>query len=615
MNPERWKQVSQLFHAALARDAGERATFLTRACAGDHELHQIVESLLSQESATGPFIDEPLFAMLAKPDPEGSANDPDKTSAGTNVGVQRAPGSMSPMEGRRLGAYRITREIGHGGMGSVYLAARADDVFHKEVAIKIVRMGLAHADLLRRFHQEREILASLDHPAIARVIDGGSTEEGLPYLVMDYVDGRPIDAWCDEHGLNVSERLTLFRAVCAAVQHAHQRLVLHRDIKPAHILVTPNGDVKLLDFGIAKLFADDGLARTLPHTETATRIMTPEYASPEQVRGDAVHTTSDVYALGVVLYELLTGRWPYGTRSRQLYDVIRAICDEEPTRPSIAVGQMEEAPRAIVAEGSVDALRRRLEGDLDNILLKALEKDPSRRYTSVEQFSEDIRRQLEGFPVSARKDTAAYRAHTFVRRHRVGVAAVAIILLSLFLTFLTTLWGVQEPSQVSTPALVLFNYIFLVVLGGAVYFTQPRIRRFAGALCGGLVLALLMMPYRFASDTPAPVLVYSVSVVGCTILPLIGWRVTRRFGWRGQIAFIAIISISGPLRVRGFAMASDAVALLVTPGFQGYISEVERLAFAIAVSLLMMRLVAGPARKDRLARVQSNRDLAHPAPF
>ena len=375
MNPERWKQVSQLFHAALARDAGERAAFLTGECAGDHELRLIVESLISQESATGSS-SMSRVRDAAKPDPEGSANDPAASADTVNVGVQRAPGSTSPMEGRRLGAYRITREIGHGGMGSVYLAARADDVFHKEVAIKIVRMGLANADLLRRFHQEREILASLDHPAIARIIDGGSTEEGLPYLVMDYVDGRPIDAWCDEHRLNVSERLTLFRAVCAAVQHAHQRLVLHRDIKPAHILVTLNGDVKLLDFGIAKLFADDGLARTLPETETATRIMTPEYASPEQVRGDAVHTASDVYALGVVLYELLTGRWPYGTRGRLLYDVIRAICDEEPTRPSIAVSQMEEAPRAIVAEGSVDALRRRLEGDLDNILVEGSPEGP-----------------------------------------------------------------------------------------------------------------------------------------------------------------------------------------------------------------------------------------------
>ena len=343
--------------------------------------------------------------------------------------------------------------------------------------------------------------------------------------------------------------------------------------------------------------------------------MTPEYASPEQVRGDAVHTASDVYALGVVLYELLTGRWPYGTRSRLLYDVIRAICDEEPTRPSIAVSQMEEAPRAIVAEGSVDALRRRLEGDLDNILLKALEKDPSRRYTSVEQFNEDIRRHLEGFPVSARKDTVAYRAHKFVRRHKIGVVAAGIILTSFFLIMITTLWELQEPRQISTPALVLFNYVFLVCLGVTVYFTQPRIRRFAGALCGGLVLALLILNFRVAIATPAPLLVYSASVAGCTMLPLIGWRVTRRFGWRGQIAFIAVISMGGPLRVRAYAMVLDALAVLVTPGFQGYISDVARWAFALAVSQLMMRLVAGPARNDLLAQVQRNRDQAHPASF
>ena len=596
MTPERWKQVSQLFHAALARDAGERATLLTRKCAADPELRRIVESLLSQPSAAGDFLDQALF----------------QPADTVSVGVQPAPESATRMEGRRLGAYRITREIGHGGMGSVYLAARADDVFHKDVAIKIVRMGVAPADLLRRFHQERQILASLDHPAIARVIDGGSTEDGLPYLVMDYVDGRPIDAWCEEHRLNVSGRLKLFRAVCAAVQHAHQRLVVHRDIKPAHILVTVDGDVKLLDFGIAKLFADEGLARTPPETETATRIMTPEYASPQQVRGEAVDRASDVYALGVVLYELLTGRWPYGTRGRLLYDVIRAICEEEPTRPSIAVSQMQETPRAIVAEESVDALRRRLEGDLDNILLKALEKDPSRRYASVEQFSDDIRRHLEGFPVSARKDTVAYRAYKFVRRHQIGVAAAAVILMSLLLSTLTTFWGVQEPSQVSTPALVFFNYAVLVCLGGVAYVTQARIRRFAGALCGGLAFALLLTPFSLAISTPVPLLVYSASVLGGTMLSLIGWRVARRFGWRGQVAFIAFVAIGGPLRMRAYAMASDAIALLVAPGFQGYISEVARSAFALAVCLFMMRLVAGPAGKDPLAGVQRHTGTSSP---
>ena len=592
MDPERWKQVSQLVHDALAREAGERASFLARECADDHELRLIIESLIEKQTATGTFINELIVEVLAKLESAGAVT----------ASAPQASGFTPRMEGRLVGAYRITREIGHGGMGSVYLATRADDVFHKDVAIKIVRTGLTNPDLLRRFHQEREILASLDHPAIARVIDGGSTDEGLPYLVMDYVDGQPIDAWCNEHRLSVSARLTLFRAACAAVQHAHQRLVLHRDIKPAHILVTRNGDVKLLDFGIAKLFADDGQTRTQPETETANRIMTPEYASPEQVRGDPVQPASDVYALGVVLYELLTGRWPYGMRRRQIYDVIRAICDEEPTPPSIAVSQMEAAPRAIVAEGSVDALRRRLEGDLDNILLKALQKDPSRRYTSVEQFTEDIRRHLEGFPVSARKDTVVYRARTFARRHRIGVATAAIILLSLFLSALTTFWGVREASQVSTPALVFFNYAWLVCLAGFVYVAQPRIRRFAGALCGGVVFALLLTPYRLAIATPVPLLVYLAGVVGGTMLSLVGWRVTRRFGWRGQFALIAVLSVGGPLRLRALSMASDAIALLVTPGFQGYTSEVARVALALAVSQLIMRVIAGPAQKDPLAR-------------
>ena len=229
---------------------------------------------------------------------------------------------------------------------------------------------------------------------------------------------------------------------------------------------------------------------------------------------------------------------------------------------------MEEAPRAIVAEGSVDALRRRLEGDLDNILLKALEKDASRRYTSVEQFSEDIRRHLEGFPVSARKDTVVYRAHTFVRRHRLGVAAAAIILMTIFLSVITTFWGLQELRQISTPALVFLNYVYLVGLGSAVYLTQPRIWRFAGAVCGGLVFALLWMPHRVVIATPAPLLMYSSGVVAFTGLSLIGWRVTRRFGWRGQMAFIAIISIVGPLRARAYGMALDVIA--VTPGFQRF---------------------------------------------
>src|SRR5207248_236370 len=231
----------------------------------------------------------------------------------------------------------VLREIGHGGMGTVYLALRDDDVVQKQVAIKVVRAGAGEADVLRRFRQERAILASLDHPAIARLIDAGSTEEGLPYFVMDYVDGEPIDTWCDRHKLNVTERLKLFRAVCSGVQYAHQHLVVHRDLKPANILVTAEGEVKLLDFGIAKLVDREATPMDRAATETLIRRMTPEYASPEQVRGEPIHTASDVYALGVVLYELLTGHRPYRMRSYLMHEVERVICEEEPTRPSVVV--------------------------------------------------------------------------------------------------------------------------------------------------------------------------------------------------------------------------------------------------------------------------------------
>jgi serine/threonine protein kinase len=587
--PDRWSRVEALYHAARERDAGERAAFLDAACVGDADLRREMESLLAQPTDDG-FLSVPAMA----------------TPTGTDL--------TPPMEGRRLGHYLVLREIGRGGMGAVYLAARADDVFHKEVAIKVVRTGLGATDILRRFRQEREIVASLDHPAIARLIDGGSTEEGMPYFVMDYVDGQPIDAWCDRHTLNVTERLKLFRVVCAAVQHAHQRLVLHRDLKPANILVTSEGDVKLLDFGIAKLLGRHHLAESQPNTETAMRVMTPRYASPEQIRGEGVYTPSDVYALGIVLYELLTGHWPYRVPGPLLHEVVRAICEDEPTRPSTVVSQVEDVieevptarpltPEAVsqVREGTPARLRRRLEGDLDNILLKALQKDPSRRYSSVEQFSEDVRRHLEGLPVSARKDTVAYRASKFVRRHRVGVAAVALIALSLFASVMTIFWGLRVnetlrangTTRMSTPELVLFSYVGLVAVGGAVYFTRATVLRFVGALSGGVAFMLLLVGMLGAWRYTA------AAVLAGTIYALIGWRVTRRFGWRGQMTFITITSIVGPARDYMWAWASH---ILVAPGLLPWIARAAYWACAIALSQAMMRLVAGPARNDRLAR-------------
>ena len=326
MNAERRRQIAQLYRAALAQDTADRATFLADACGADDELRETLESLLAHHYSAEHFLDVP--------EPEGTTQ--------TGVAASEAD-ATTLMQDRRFGAYRILYEIGRGGMGSVYLADRVDQTFHKRVAIKIVRPGFRDAEIIGRFRQEREILAALDHPTIARVIDGGSTDEGVPYFVMDYVDGQPIDTWCHQHKADITRRLELFRAVCSGVQHAHDHLVLHRDLKPANIFVTADGGVKLLDFGIAKLLGSGAVLGTFVNTATAMQVMTPTYASPEQVRGEPLSVTSDVYGLGVVLYELLTGHWPYRTRSRLLHEVARAICEEEPTVPSTVIGQVDDA--------------------------------------------------------------------------------------------------------------------------------------------------------------------------------------------------------------------------------------------------------------------------------
>jgi non-specific serine/threonine protein kinase/serine/threonine-protein kinase len=319
--------------------------------------------------------------------------------------------------GRRLGAYQIAREIGRGGMGAVYLATRADDEFHKQVAIKIVAAPLGDDDLLRRFRRERQILAELEHPQIARLLDGGTTEEGLPYLVMEYVDGVRIDEYCAARHLGIADRLRLLLKVCDAVQLAHNNLVVHRDLKPGNILVTADGQPKLLDFGIASLVSADDQAST---TRTGLAAMTPEYASPEQVRGERVTAASDVYSLGVLLYELLAGVAPYALAGKRPDEVYRIVTETEPLRPSLAAERT-----------ATPALARQLRGDLDAIVLAALRKEPQRRYASVTLLADDVRRYLEGQPVTARGEAVSYRARKFVRRHRLSVGAAAAVLLTL----------------------------------------------------------------------------------------------------------------------------------------------------------------------------------------
>jgi serine/threonine protein kinase/tetratricopeptide (TPR) repeat protein len=360
-------------------------------------------------------------------------------------GTVTAPAPPSPAAGLRIGPYRVLREVGHGGMGAVFLAARADDQYQKRVAIKVVKSGAFGEDAVRHFRRERQILASLDHPNIAKLLDGGATDEGLPYIVMDHIEGQPIDRYCDAHQLPTADRLKLFRSVCGAVQYAHRNLVVHRDIKPSNVLVTTDGVPKLLDFGVAKLL-NPGLSGE-PLTATGLA-MTPEYASPEQARGEPITTATDVYSLGVLLYELLTGRRPYRLKSHQAVDVLRAVCEEEPERPSTAVGRTEELPATDGASSTLvtaeavsqaraatpDKLQRRLKGDLDNIVMTALRKEPQRRYPSVEALSEDIRRHLQGLPVTARKSTFGYRAGKFVRRNKTAVTA-AVAIAALILAF------------------------------------------------------------------------------------------------------------------------------------------------------------------------------------
>jgi eukaryotic-like serine/threonine-protein kinase len=392
VDPQRWLQARNAFEEALDLPTAGREAFLVRIGGQDPELRHEVEALLGWHGRAGGFLEEPPTT------PEGVLASP-------------APPPL------QVGPYRIQELLGEGGMGQVFLAARADDAFRKTVAVKILSSGLHRRDLVARFRAERQILAQLDHPNIARLLDGGATGDGRPYLVMEVVNGVPLDRYCAENGLDVPARLRLFLKVCAAVRFAHQNLVVHRDLKPGNILVTAEGEPKLLDFGIAKLLEPGSLDLTMLPTALGQSPMTPRYASPEQVSERPVTVLSDVYALGVLLYELLTGRHPYlGKEAGRLDEVVRAICETEPALPS-----------AVAPPG----LRRRLAGDLDNILLKALRKEPERRYASVGELARDLESHLAGMPVAARPDTFFYRAGKFLRRHRLATAAAAAFLMFL----------------------------------------------------------------------------------------------------------------------------------------------------------------------------------------
>jgi serine/threonine protein kinase len=432
MEPRQWQRIEELFGEALEIPPDLRGAFLSKACGSDDALRREVDALLGSHKRAGNFIQAPAVEdalnIIKQPEP--------------TLG-----------KGQRIGPYEVLREIGRGGMGAVYLAARADDQYKKRVAIKLVKRGMDTEDILRRFRNERQILASLDHPNIARLLDGGMTPEGLPFFAMEYVEGLPLIEFCDAARLPIVERLKLFRKICSAVQHAHQNLIVHRDLKPNNILVTAEGEPKLLDFGIAKFLNPELSPQTIAPTAMIMRVMTRDYASPEQVRGLPITTASDVYSLGVLLYKLLTGHHPYQFKTLAPGEVERVICERAPERPSAIVTRTEtfsapEGETVNITPESVSSareaqpvrLKRALSGDLDNIVLMAMRKEPQRRYTSVAEFSEDIRRHLDGLPVNARPNVFSYRAAKFVRRNRIAVAAASFILLSLIVGIIATLW-------------------------------------------------------------------------------------------------------------------------------------------------------------------------------
>lgn len=415
MNPERWQRIDALLDSALDLPVGDRAAFLASACGDDAELRTEVGALLAACENPALFPDG-CAANFAAPLVDAAED------------AARAP---EPRVTERIGAYRIIRELGRGGMGAVYLAERDDGEFEHRVAIKLMRFGLGADPLhLRRFRKERQILARLEHPHIARLLDGGVTADGQPFFVMEYVDGQPIDRYCNDRHLPVDARLAVFLTACDAVAHAHRHGVVHRDLKPSNILVTADGELKLLDFGIARLIAaeaaDEGGAAL---TRTGERLLTPEYASPEQIRGTPISETTDVYALGVLCYELLTGRRPYPRAGRTPHELEDAILTEEPTRPSTAISlEVTTAPEQIGLERRVspEQLRRRLRGDLDAIVLQTLRKDPAHRYASAADLAADLRRHLEGLPIQARAESRAYRLRRFARRHRLNLSTAAV---------------------------------------------------------------------------------------------------------------------------------------------------------------------------------------------
>lgn len=608
MTPEELGRIRQIYEQTLPLSETERKAWLDQECRGDDAVRKEVERLLRGHQAAPGWLEQPVLGAAA--------------------GLFPAVESLR-MEGRRLGAYTLIREIGRGGAGVVYLAERSDETFHRKAAVKLILPPLNSPALAARFRQEREILASLDHPNIAKLLDAGVTEEGWPYFIMEYVDGLPIHRWCDERKLSVSERLKLFGGVIEAVRYAHQHLVVHRDLKPGNIFVTQDGVVKLLDFGIAKVLASAN-SNEAPETLTLAAMMTPEYASPEQLTGSVITTLSDVYSLGVVLYELLTGHRPYRLLSAAMHEMVRVIAEVEPVRPSEVVATSERTsgrdgasitPEAVsqVREGDPNRLRKRLTGDLDSILLMALRKEPERRYASVESFADDLRRHMEQRPINAREASPLERLQRYSRRNPGGLLTAGLVL-TLFLVGLAAIATqgrhdvlAAHANEGFVPFLVPFilfaTGIAIAMLGAAFYFARPNRAQRLGVAAGALIWATGMVVRASVerntglwrstisgNDDPLMMLspwIWCLYGVLSAALLLVLLMVGRRFGVMGQVTAVLVIGLLQSLRERAW-YGKVIPALEYQPGLLPVLGSAAMLFAAGLIALLVMRLISGP---------------------
>jgi len=415
---DRWNLIEEIFQNAIDRPQSERNDYIKQACGGDEELRSEVESLLASDSG-GETVQSLIADDIRK--------------------LEQA--SSSSEAGQQVGPYRLLREIDSGGMGAVYLGVRSDDQYFQIVAVKMIRKGMESPALIQRFRAERQILATLTHPNIGAILDGGEMDDGRPYIVMEYVEGQPITEASETRGLSVRQRIELFRSVCSAVHYAHQKLVIHRDIKPSNVLVTQEGVVKLIDFGISKPLAPGLIRGEMPKTEISHRLMTPDYASPEQILGRELTTASDIYSLGVLLFELLTGSRPYTLHDLSPAAAERVVCEQETRKPSLAVGLSTQT-------------KRELTGDLDRIVLMAMDPDPARRYQSAQHFEEDLVRYLQGMPIAARKATTIYRFRKFIYRHKTAMimacATVAVVICAILFDTWQSRRAARRVSQIET---------------------------------------------------------------------------------------------------------------------------------------------------------------------